>query len=438
MAKISFPTPTTGKQYAGVITRLRYALLATATSIDRRADAKVDIGATVNAFLAATGIAAPVAPATPPLGYYNSSTGQYTKWQAGVARVIAGTGRALWLCAGDSTTWGEGGGDSGGNLRVNAKAFCWPTIAAQKLATLGIPASYDSLFASGANTTVTAITDFLNSYKTGFTYTGTGWGFSSSTTVGGCLFTNTTDTTSQLQITTQVANEFELFDIVSTTGGSISYNIDGGADVTLNQNGANAFRSTKIALGTVAVHTINIKRVSGNAFFLGYIARNLTVPAVDVVNLGRGSSTTTDWITSANPWSPLPALTTMAAGADLVSLSFTINDALGNVADSVYNANIQTIDAAVSAGGASVLYATGNPSAIGTIPDVQQQRIRTDLQVKAVANNRGMLDMFAKYTSHAEMSNRGWTYNANHLNKYGYYTTGLFYAEFAKAMSGTA
>jgi len=355
------------------------------------------------------------------LGVFNFAPSRVPKIITDLKAVKAGTGRAKLLFDGDSNYWGEGGGDSGGNNRVNAKERCWPTIFAKRLTTLGIPANYENLYASGAKSTITAVTDFLNSYKTGFTYTGTGWVFSGSTTLGGCLWTNTTDLTSTLSITPQInCDTIELQYPIITTAGSITYTIDGGAPVTLVQTGTNGVHRELIALGSVGPHTIVINRLSGNAFFGGYRAWNSTVKQADCINLGYGSANTTDFSLNTNAWSCMPACVDMANGASGIFIGSTINDGIANMADATYIANINALDAAFAATGADVVYTTGIPSNIASVTQAIQDRILADLKARAVANNRVLFAFFDKYGDWNAMNTKGFIYNQNHANTAGY------------------
>jgi lysophospholipase L1-like esterase len=381
--------------------------------------------------------AVPVAP-TPLLGQTNFKTSQFTTLKAAINRVKSGAGRGRIVYVGDSTTWGEGGGDSGGNMRINAKERCYPTIVAKRLTALGIPANYENLFASGANSTVTLISDFQSptSYKSGFSCSGA-WGFSTSTAAGGCVFTNTTDTTGTISITPQInVDTFEIYDLVVSTGGSISYSLDGAAATTLNQAGASALRKTVVKAAAVGAHTLAIKRVSGNAFFIGYRAYDSTKPEFDVINVGRGSSQTSDWIVNANPWSPLPMMTDLCATADLVVLDFTINNALLSPTsyNTTYPTQMQTLINAAKAGGASVMLSTGNPSnTVSNIPDATQQLFRQAITTLANTNDLPLIDQYAKYTSWDAMNALGFMYNKNHPNTAGYSDLGNFESDTLKA-----
>lgn len=361
---------------------------------------------------------------------YNATASKFATIKTGLARVTGATGRARIVVIGDSTSWGEGGGDSGGNLRVNAKENCWPTQLAKSLTTLGFPANYENLYCSGANTTVTSITDFQNAYKTGFNTTG-GWAFSASTGPGGCLFTNTTDTTGVLSYTPQInVDTFELCEINSGTASAIiTYNVDGGAETQITQSAAASLRFTTIPAGSVGSHTLNIKRVSGaSVFIIGVRAYDSTTSQVDVINIGRGSSQTSDWIVSANPWSPLNGVTSLCSTADLVIIDLTINDALLGATVAAYKANLKTIIAQAAAGGASILLLTGNPSATTTIPDITQQTFRQAMRDVANDLNLPMIDQWPVYGDWNTLNTKAWMYNANHPNKLQYADLGAFVA----------
>jgi lysophospholipase L1-like esterase len=361
---------------------------------------------------------------------FNFATTQWVAGKNGFSRVKAGTGRATIVVCGDSTSWGEGGGDSGGNMRQNAKERCWPTVLAKQLTALGIPANYENINGSGGNSGVTFATDFQNFYKTGFNLTG-GWvGLSSSTTAGGCLFTNTTDTTGVMTYTPQIpVDRFEIADLQVSTGGIIAYSIDGGTEVQLNQaNATSSFRRTVINCGSVGTHTLSIRRISGNAFVAGVRSWNSTVPAVDIINLGRCSSQTSDWMVNSNPWSPLPSFANYCLTADIVIIDHTINDELNNQTVANYKANLLTLINTAKAGGAMVILMTGNPSNVATITDAVQQTFRQAMKDVAIANNVPMIDQWDKYGTWVALNALGWMYNNNHPNKLGYADLGSFMA----------
>lgn len=370
--------------------------------------------------------------------FKNPDSSQFSKWKQTVARVNSGTGRGRIVVCGDSTSWGEGGGTGGSNNRTGAKQLCWPTIVGKTLVSLGIPANWENIAASGSNSGVVVITDYTGStatYKTGLV-PGSSWGLSSSTTAGGCLFTDTTGTTNFAYTPEIPVDTFELYDIQVSTGGAITYQVDSGTTTPLSQaNTTSFYRTTTIPAGSVGTHTLNIARTSGNAFIAGVRAYNSTVPAIDVINLGRGSSQTSDWIVNANPWSPLPALQAYCTTADLVIIDHTINDALNAQTIANYKANMQTLINTAKVGGADVMLMTGNPSNTSTISDQTQETFNNAIKDVAIANGLPLIDQRAKYGSWFNLNQRGFMYNANHPNQYGYNDIGIFVGNILKKYS---
>ncbi|MHC2573957.1 GDSL-type esterase/lipase family protein [Rhizobium leguminosarum] len=366
----------------------------------------------------------------PLLGQYNFKTSQFSKMKAALARVSGGTGRGKIVCVGDSTTWGEGGGDSGSNMRVNAKERCWPTIVAKTLAAAGIPAGYENIYGNGAITTAgIPLSNLQNYYKTGFSPSNA-WAANAAMTAGGCLFANATDTSAITVILQTPCDKFELADLTLPGNGIISYSIDGGAAVQLSQNVASSYRRTVIDLGGVAAHTITINRVSGTCFFAGYTAWNSTIPGFEIVNVGIGSAQTAEWVNAATTYGPLNSMTNLASTADLVIIDLTINNAYlsPTTYNTTYPTQMQTIINAARAGGADVMLMTGNPSRVDIVPDSAQQNFRNALKALAVSNDLPMIDQWEKYTDWVALDAAGKMYNANHPNTAGYADLGAFVA----------
>lgn len=368
-------------------------------------------------------------------GQFNFKTSQFTKTKAAIARVSGGTGRGKIICVGDSTTFGEGSG-TGGNGRVGCMPKSWPAKLAASLTALGIAAVNENKTASsGISTTTVTITENRNSVKPGFNPASSGWILSTSTAAGGCLFTNTADTTSVLSYAPTInVSKFELIDLTVSTGGSITYNVDGGSETVLSQAGSSTLRSTIIDCGSLGAHTLNVKRVAGNAFVVGVRAWDDTAKAFDIWNLGNCVSQTSDWITTANPWSALNAVTTYCADADLVIIDLTINNALLSPTsyNTTYPTQMQSIINAAKAGGADVLLMTGNPSRVDIIADSVQQQFRQALRTLATTNDLPMIDQYSKYTDWVTLNAMGWMFNANHPNELQYADLGAFLASSIK------
>lgn len=284
---------------------------------------------------------------------------------------------------------------------------------------------------SGITTTTVTITENRNSVKPGFNPASAGWVLSTSTSAGGVLFTNTADTTSVLSYAPSInVSKFELIDPTVSTGGSITYNVDGGSETVLSQAGSSTLRSTVIDCGSLGAHTLNVKRVAGNAFVVGVRAWDDTTKAFDIWNLGNCVSQTSDWIGTTNPWTALSAATTYCADADLVIIDLTINNALLTPAsyNTTYPTQMQSIINAAKAGGADVLLMTGNPSRIDIIADSVQQQFRQALKDLATSNNLPMIDQYSKYTDWVTLNALGWMFNANHPNELQYADLGSFIA----------
>lgn len=364
-------------------------------------------------------------------GLFNFKTSQFAKTKAALARVSGGTGRGKIVCIGDSTSFGEGSG-TGGNGRIGCMPKSWPAKLAASLSALGISAvNENKTGSSGITTTTVTIAENRNSVKPGFNPASAGWILSSSTTAGGVLFTNTTDATSVLSYTPPISvSKIELIDLTVSTGGSITYNIDGGSETVLSQAGSSTLRSTVIDCGSLGSHTLNVKRVAGNAFVVGVRGWDDTVKSFDIWNLGNCVSQTSDWITTANPWSSLSAATTYCADADLVIIDLTINNALLSPTsyNTTYPTQMQSIINAAKAGGADVMLMTGNPSRVDIIADSVQQQFRQALKDLATSNNLPMIDQYAKYTDWVTLNALGWMFNANHPNELQYADLGGFLA----------
>lgn len=368
------------------------------------------------------------APAVP--GLFNFKTSQFTKTKAGFARVVAGTGRSRICIPGDSNAWGEGGGDSGTNNRVNAKLRCWPTIFAQRLSSNGISANWEGIYGSGAkDSTIVPIADMRAVYFSGWNPR-SAWSIASLPRLGGLWYQNTADTNIFSYTPTLAVNKFEIADITAAGGGTYNYNIDGGSNTLVTEtSGTSSFRLTTIDAGALDAHTLNIARASGTAFIVGVRAWNSAVSQVDVLNFGMGSSVVADWVVNTAPYSPLPSLATMAASADLVILPFTINDAIVPTATASYKADLQTLINTAKTAGADVLLMTGMPTNTAVDPDVNQQTIRQAMKDLALLNDLPMIDLFDLYGSYANLQTLGYVYNSRHMNTAGYANLGNFVAD---------
>jgi hypothetical protein len=342
---------------------------------------------------------------------FNYQPGQLTKAASALAAVKAGTGRFRAVHVGESTTRGVGCGDVG-NVD-NGKLNSWPTKMGQRIASAaGVSACIEDVFGTG-NLNITSL---RNSYQPGLDPAAS-WAPDNAPTMGGWCFINNTDEgnftfTSQTPIDT-----FEFFDLLVTTAGAVTYNVDGGPETILSQTGGTARRKTVIPAGSVGIHTLNIKRSSGISRVCGVRAYNSTLPALDVLNLGWASSKLLDW--TQNPsvaYSPIATTTELCQTADLVTLQFQINDA-SVTSESLFKSRYQALINAVKAGGASVILCTDNPISTSIQADSFQQASRQWIKDLAVTNNLPVIDQYALYTSYSALLAAGWMFDQIHPNK---------------------
>lgn len=366
---------------------------------------------------ALTGVAASLTSTASP--YYNFNASQFAVLSDAFVRVSGSTGRGFGVHVGDSTTMGFDGGDSG-TAMVNAKANSWPSIMANRLTTLGFQSNWENIAASQGNANASADSVFqTGGYKTGLNM-GSAWtAQGTATTLGGIMFT--TSSAGTFAYTPEISvDNFEIFDILNSGLGTIQYNVDGGSNTSLVQAGTAAFRRTTVPAGSAGTHTLNVKWVSGSTFLAGVRAWNSGTKAFDWINAGRGSSTTTDWIVSTNPYNSLPALATLTASADFVTIMLGENDELQSFSETTFKTNYQSIINTVSAGGANVLLITPIPLATTTLADATQQLMRQWCHDLADTNSLPLLDLTTYYVSWAAMNAAGLMFSGGHPNKAGY------------------
>lgn len=361
-----------------------------------------------------------------------TSPSQFTKFRTDAAAVRGGTGRGLILFGpGDSLHWGEGGGDA--SQRLNADINCVPNRVAARLTALGLNSTNDDIYGTGGNTIdFIPNSDLQAFYKSNFTYTG-GWVQSSSTSVGGMIWTNSTDTAA-MTITVANADTCKLATLKNAGLGSMTYTVDGGAPQTLDQNAAAAFLETTIALGSVGAHTIVLNRVAGSVFVIGFRAYDSTTRAMDIINIGRGSSLAATWVVATVPYNIRPVYANFALGASLVVPKLMTNDCAADTLEATYKPQIQTLITDGLVGGASMMLMTGSPTNPSTDALAKQLKFRQWLKDLAMTNGLPLLDLYAWETYAANVTNN-FMWDNRHKNKAGYAAEGLFVANTLNAAS---
>jgi len=332
------------------------------------------------------------------------------KLSAGIARVKAGTGRAVVAMIGDSVTDGWGGGATTGtatgttpSVSPNFKrANSYPSQLAASYTAAGVPSRSDA-FISGV-TKSEAIADLLSAYPN--MTAGTGWSVSNIASLGGGLLTCSSSGTGAL--TFQPLFTADTFDIIVTgfsglgqftvtdvASGTILATIDE-TDVTQGiKQGTSAARIVPVTRSAHTTDPISIQRISGGALFIiAIIPRDSTSPRLEFLNMGYPGSKTNDWVTTADnsAWAPIFALGLLNGYIDAFQIELGPNDANGSVAASTYQTNLQTLATKLSSYGDGTLVKThpANPTTNSyNLPSAYLSAIDT---VQASLNSNPALD----------------------------------------------
>ncbi len=353
---------------------------------------------------------------------------QFTKARSGINRVLAGTGRSKWLFIGDSTTWGEDGGDTNG-ARNNAHNNAYPAIISKYMNTHGVPSAYDNLFGTGGNAGATVIADFRNSYKSGLN-AASPWANSSVATMGGMCFSATGVDSTGFVYTPEVAvDSFEIGDLQASGAGVYTWQIDGGSTTQVTETNATSARTKQtISAGSRGTHTLTIKVTSGQAFIRHVKGWDSTTPQLDILNAGRSSSVTADWIVNTAPYTSLGAFTDEASTADLIISNLGINEVAAATSQATFKSNYQTIINAGIANGANFVIVIPHETDTTLDATASQANIRQWIKDLAYLNNLPCIDLQAHMGTFLQMTAASYMFGARHPNKPGYAAEGAWLA----------
>lgn len=360
----------------------------------------------------------PLAP-SPMIGFTRA---QFATWRAGAARVRGGTGRAKVIFIGDSTTWGENGGNSVG-LRDGAHNNAYPAIISAYFNSNGLPSAQDNVMASGGLTQAsTVIADFRNSYKPGLNIASP-WIIDTgvSTLAGRCFSVTSADATGFVYTPEVPVDSFEIGDLNASGAGVYTWQVDGGATTQVTETNATPLLTKQsISAGARGTHTLTIKRVSGTAFIRHVKGWDSTTAQVDVLNAGRGAAATGDIIVNTAPYGPLGATTDEASNADLVVCNMGINDILAGTIQATFKSNYQTLINACIAGGASMLLVVPHQTDTAVDLAASQANIRQWILDLGVTNSLPVYDFQTVLGPFAAMNSIFNMFGARHCRKSGY------------------
>jgi lysophospholipase L1-like esterase len=250
---------------------------------------------------------------------YNFSASKFSHLKAAIATVTTGTGRAVILCEGDSTTLGAG--SVPGILGPGTKTNSYPSKLAAMLSAAGVNTCLESIWGDGGIGAAIATYDsriVLGNWSTGVTN-----GYS----LGGAPFFTNSATVAPLAWTPLTPTDTcEIYYNTNTTFGTFNANANGGSN-TLVSCVSGGIGVGKVTLSaSLGMNTYNAIWASGAVNVVGFRAYNSAVKAVDVCNAGYGGAYT--GIIKGNGWDA-PLLTLLAPS--LVIVSAGINDWLGAV-----------------------------------------------------------------------------------------------------------
>ena len=343
----------------------------------------------LNIGLGRTGLGSALAPVKGGGALILSPSGSLDVWKAARAEVLAGTSRAVIACVGDSTTAGVGATDGTGRRKGSYAAKLAAALVGH-----GIASPFDSVvgnqFVSTANASV---------FDPRITL-GSGWANDTLETAGAQSWKNTTTTGAISFVPDGDVDTFEVWSFRNTGLGTWSWNVDGGADTNVVEAGTpEAYFKTTISAGALGAHTLNLKRVSGSCYIAAIVAYDSAAKAVDVLNMGRGSGTTTTINDATRAWSPVNSIPLF--GADLTLISLGINDYTpATLVDlATYTSNLQALETAFAATG-DVAYVVPPQSAVSRQTAEIQETYRNAMRSLAQTNGRTVFDLARKWGSY--------------------------------------
>jgi hypothetical protein len=361
--------------------------------------------------------------------FMNFKPSNTRKLRKGLANVRAGLANMNVMVVGDSTQAGDGAG-TGTNGFDGARLLTPSRRLASNLSGRGIVTAQEVGIFGAAGV---GASQYPSTYDPRLSY-GAGWS-AVSAGIGGAYYDNST-TTNALAFTPAIAFDTIVYWYLQNTGyATFTIDVDGGAAIeTVNaaSTGALVKHTVTCALGT---HTINWKRTGtgANLRIAGCTVYNSAAKTVDVWNCGVSGATSTSWINAANPWSPLNAITALAA--DLYIVDLGINDWIGGTSLSTFQTQMQSIITACQASG-DVVLCNPVPQAIASTVLATQLQYVSVLQTLQQSNDLPWLD-FRNLMETQEISNaNGTQYDATHPDNLGYVEKGrLMTAIFDQALA---
>lgn len=318
-------------------------------------------------------------------GLHNAGPATLAHWRKGKAQVLAGVASTSICTIGDSTTAGIGPANPG-------RPKSYPSYLTRKFNAVGLSARSESWWGIAGQASVSA----YSSYDPRVTF-GTGWA-TGSNTLGGAIPTAGASVTTAVSFTpTSSVDTVDIYYQQGSGFGTFTVDIGGAALATVNSGSPTTAALVKLSvpLGAAGTPTINLKRngTGGAIFIAGMVARNSAAPAIDVLNMGWGSSTTTLWNDASFPARPRAAIGVVAPA--LCTINLGINDRTDSYAVSIdsYRANLSAWVDTLQAQGTDVILMIPIPSAAARSPLAQQAAYNQVVRDVAAAKGVPWIDM---------------------------------------------
>ncbi|MFG1247261.1 GDSL-type esterase/lipase family protein [Xanthobacter flavus] len=342
--------------------------------------------------------------------------GAMAKWQAALAKVVAGSGRAKVLFVGDSTDAGYGSAGAGTALQSASV----PSQLAKRLKALGVPAQDNSFF--GTNNLPAAYSAYNPRLVRG-----TGWveaGLSNYSLGAACWKCDSPNTGSLAFTISDYTDTADIYYLRGSGTGTFTVNVDGGSTLaTVNTNGAFGLIKQTASFARGANHVLNMQRSAGNSIYIPIaVMYDSTVAAVEVYNAGWSGALTADIANVTNPWSSANAVAVVAPDLTIINClinSWTLNAGTPQESIAVAMANIQTVITKAKLSGSALLVGP-IPSDVSKNTVAGQQAYIAALKDLAATNNCAFVDRTLAFIDYTTANAAGLMADVAHGNAAGY------------------
>lgn len=320
---------------AAIITAAEAAATAAASSASSAsAAAATATTASAAASTAATTAVEAALTVYPAIGKNHSYVGRR------VANALLGTAPIKCLVIGHSHCAGGGAG-TGTDGSTNAALHSWPEQLADALAPYGLTSKRTGWLGNYNIATAAALTDFDPRIVLGSGWVPDG---GDGVILGGKMLTQPASQSGYLQYTPgyPVSAVDVLYPIASGLSSTVTVSGDGTVKGTINQSGASALGRQRVTFDApVSVIAIKNMSTTAAAYICGIEAIPASRPDMEVSVAGHSGGTTTNFVSSAYPYSSLGGI---AENHSILTIIYAMtNDILLPVTLSTFQSNLEII-----------------------------------------------------------------------------------------------